>query len=128
MEINYSKLKQKEVISLSDGRLLGRVCDLAFCFPENKVLGITVSGGRFFKFSREEIFIPMKSVSKIGEDAILVNVSSEKPCSPPPPPPKVCPPHGGGGFPNGGGPPSGGGSPPYFSPHDDGRRSYDEYE
>lgn len=106
MEVNFSELKQKEVINVSDGRHLGKVCDLSFKFPEGKIIGFTVTGCKGFKFSRQEVFLPFNCVSKIGEDAVLVNLSES---SPPPPPPKgqpFCPP-----------------APPQQS-----RRSLDEYE
>ncbi|MCI9407529.1 MAG: PRC-barrel domain containing protein [Clostridia bacterium] len=114
MEFTFCGLKQKEVISLNDGKNLGRVCDITFSFPENNLLGLTVTGGRGFKFTRQEIFIPMRSVVKIGEDAVLVKLDdkSDKPEKPDKRPPKhnCCPPP----------------CPPYNCPPD--RRSYDEYE
>lgn len=108
MELNFSQLKQKEVISLADGKSLGKVCDAALLFPENKITGLIVTGGKLFKFMRQEIFLPVNCIVRIGEDAILVNFTpGEKPVPPPPPPPNgVCPP------------------PPPPQP----RRSFDEYE
>lgn len=92
MEITFSKLKQKEVISLTDGKHLGRVCDITFGYPDNCVLGFTVTGCKsMFKFGRQEQFLPVKSVVKIGEDAVLVNTQPPK-GNPPPPPKPPCPP------------------------------------
>lgn len=122
MEVTYSSLKQKDVINLLDGRNLGKVCDITFSFPENNVLGFTVTGCKGFKFSKQEIFIPIRSVVKIGDDAVLVKFgksesAQEKPpkkpncpppnncCPPPCPPDNCCPPQ-----------------------RPDNRRSYDEYE
>lgn len=122
MEVTYSSLKQKDVINLLDGRNLGKVCDITFSFPENNVLGFTVTGCKGFKFSKQEIFIPIRSVVKIGDDAVLVKFGKsdsppEKPpkkpncpppnncCPPPCPPDNCCPPQ-----------------------RPDNRRSYDEYE
>ncbi len=119
MEINFTELKQKDVINISDGKHLGRVCDMTFSFPENKVLGFTVTGCKGFKFSKQEVFLPVSCVVKIGKDAVLVkfgqdeappeknkNERQPKRCPPPCPPP--CPP-----------------CPPPCPPD---RRSYDEYE
>lgn len=101
MEQTFNELKKKDVINLIDGKHLGKVCDLTFTFPENHILGITVTGCKGFKFSRQDIFIPIKSVVKIGEDAILVKFGEEckqePPCPPPHngnklPPPNNCPP------------------------------------
>ena len=111
METSFSELRTKEVINTADGRRLGKVCDLVFCYPENRVLGIVVPGGRGFGFWKSEQFIDMKNIIKIGDDVILVNFNMPpKPCghkhgrgcgggnTPPPPPPLY---------------PSGGGNPPY---------------
>lgn len=132
METSFSELRTKEVINTADGRRLGKVCDLVFCYPENRVLGIVVPGGRGFGFWKSEQFIDMKNIIKIGDDVILVNFNiPPKPCghkhgrgcgggnTPPPPPPLY---------------PSGGGNPPYPpqggapSQGYPGRRSYEEYE
>ena len=132
METSFSELRTKEVINTADGRRLGKVCDLVFCYPKNRVLGIVVPVGRGFGFWKSEQFIDMKNIIKIGDDVILVNFNMPpKPCghkhgrgcgggnTPPPPPPLY---------------PSGGGNPPYPpqggapSQGYPGRRSYEEYE
>ena len=35
MEMSFSELRTKEVVNTADGRRLGKVCDLVFCYPEN---------------------------------------------------------------------------------------------
>ncbi len=120
MEVNFSFLKQKDVINLNDGKNMGKVCDLSFTFPENNVLGFTVTGCKGFKFSKQEVFIPIKNVIKIGKDAVLVKYGDkdDKPDCPPPCPPKQpCPPPC---------PPNN--CPPPCPPPKPNRRSYDEYE
>ncbi len=130
MEQTFSDLKKKDVINLTDGKNLGRVCDITFTFPENNVCGFTVTGCKGFRFSKQEMFIPISAVTKIGEDAVLVKLGKEgepehKPphhseCPPqnfpPDCPPNNCPPWHGGNQ---------GGNPPPRPPQ---RRSYDEYE
>lgn len=74
METGYCQIRQKDVINLRDGRKLGKVCDVVFLFPEGRVLGIIVPGGR--GFFQPEQFIELKNIVRIGEDAILVDVSS----------------------------------------------------
>lgn len=122
MEVNFTALKQKDVINLNDGRNMGKVCDLSFTFPENYVLGFTVTGCKGFRFSRQEVFIPIKQVVKIGKDAVLVKFGEDnqghppkppKPGCPPPCPPNNCPPNN---------------CPPNGPPQRPDRRSYDEYE
>lgn len=74
MELSYNDLRKKEVVNTLDGKKLGRVCDLIFCYPENRILGFVVPGSRAFGFKREEYFIDLKNIVKIGEDVILVNI------------------------------------------------------
>ena len=101
MEISYNELKKKEVVNTVDGKKLGHICDLVFSCPENRVQGFVVPGGRAFGFRREEYFIDLKNVVKIGEDVILVNIGLPKkqggkstltaqmpPPQPPPPTPR----------------------------------------
>jgi sporulation protein YlmC with PRC-barrel domain len=129
MEFCYSGLKQKDVITVGEGKNLGKVCDLTFSFPENFIIGLTVTGCRGFKFNRQEIFIPISNVRKIGQDAILVNISPpDSGGSVPPPPKKSCsgeknnclssPLQNGAPF----------NCPPDMCQPRDSRRSYDEYE
>ncbi len=117
MELSFSQLRAKEVINTQDGRKLGKVCDIALCYPENRWTGIIVPGNRGF-MRKSELFIDLKSITKIGEDVILVNVGYAKPPN--------CPPRRGGGN-----------IPPNPSPHtgynggfggDFGGRNYEEYE
>jgi sporulation protein YlmC with PRC-barrel domain len=94
MEVLYNKLKKKDVVSLSDGKNLGRVCDMEFFYPQNNLKGYYVTGCRGFKFNKQQLFIPVGNIVKIGEDVILTNFN----CKPPQPkPPKGergnnCPP------------------------------------
>ena len=74
MELSYNDLRKKEVVNTVDGKKLGRVCDRVFCYPENRILGFVVPGSRAFGLKREEYFIDLKNIVKIGEDVILVNV------------------------------------------------------
>lgn len=100
MELSFQQLKQKDVISVTDGKNLGKVCDITVSFPENNWLGITVPGCKGFKFTnKREMFISVKQIVKVGEDAVLVKIEDKKECHdkppkdkcPPPCPPK-CPP------------------------------------
>ena len=113
MEITFSELKQKDVINLIDGKHMGKVCDISFCFPKGDVLGFTVTGCKGFRFSKQEIFLPLKRVVKIGQDAVLVKFGKEEAPPPPPKEPPRCPP------PN---------CPPQNCPPPQNRRNYDEYE
>lgn len=136
MELSFSDLRAKEVVNTQDGKKLGKVCDLVFCYPENKIVGLVVPAGRGV-FKRDDRFIAMKNIVRIGEDVILVDLPAlpkserckDKKDPPrggyPPngayPPNGSCPPNC--YPPNGGCTPRGGGMP---SPND--RRSFEEYE
>ncbi len=101
-----------DVVSVNEGKNLGKVYDIAFYLPENKIKGFFVTGSKGFHFSKSDMFVPVKHILRIGEDVILVDDGSrppqgEKPPFPYPPKPD-CPPK----------PPC----PP------DPRRSFDDYE
>lgn len=109
MELSFSSLRTKEVVNTQDGRKLGKVCDVALCYPENKWLGIIVPGSKGWGRKKNDLFIDLKQIVKIGEDVILVNIGlprrqeSDKrgicgqsaPCAPtcPPSGPPNCAPH-----------------------------------
>ena len=96
MEISFTELRAKEVVNTQDGRRLGRVCDVVLCYPENRWIGLVVPSGRGFG-RKQELFLELKHIVKIGEDVILVNIGYPRtqkgdkrnpgmPISPPPPP------------------------------------------
>lgn len=130
MEMSFSELRTKEVINTNDGRRLGKVCDIVFCYPENRVIGIVAPGGKGFSIWKNEQFIDMKNIVKIGDDVILVNFNMPpKPCRKPGRGHSSCPPSGGpGGGMNGGGPGMQGGMNPLDYGQGGNRRSYEEYE
>ncbi|MBE7086506.1 MAG: YlmC/YmxH family sporulation protein [Clostridiales bacterium] len=77
MELSFSQLRAKEVINMQDGRKLGRACDVVLCYPENRWLGIVVPGGRGV-WKKNDLFIDLRHIIKIGEDVVLVNVGMPK--------------------------------------------------
>ncbi len=91
MELSFSELRAKEVINTQDGKKLGKVCDVALCYPENRWIGIVVPGGKGFGFKKNNLFIDLKHIAKIGEDVILVNIGM--PRKNPPKRPPYCPPN-----------------------------------
>ena len=99
METSYSELRSKFVVNVTDGKNLGRTCDVIFSFPEGKVFGFVVPGKRFRVFKSNDLFIPLKNIVKIGTDVVLVDLrSQQKPdggkkrpqyCDYAPPPPEA---------------------------------------
>lgn len=116
MELSFSELRAKEVVNTQDGKKLGKVCDIVLCYPENRWIGIVVPGNRGFCAKKNDLYIDLKRIVKIGEDVILVNAgTAQKPC-------------GKNGFSHGTNnvPP-----PPYAAPNAFGgapTRNYDEFE
>ncbi|MBR2967588.1 MAG: YlmC/YmxH family sporulation protein [Clostridia bacterium] len=75
-ELSYSELRQKDIVSISDGRKLGKIVDLVFS-PSGKVKGIVAPyGRRFLCFRNQEVYIPYINIKTIGEDIILVDVDT----------------------------------------------------
>ena len=99
MELSFNDIKKLQVINLNDGKNLGKVCNIIFFYPENTIKGFVATGGKCFRFSREEQFIPLSEVVRIGEDVVLVKAGKGKNCPPPSPPGRGmgCPPGIGGG-------------------------------
>ena len=96
VETSFRELNKKEAINVADGKRLGRVCDVVFSYPEGRVQGIVVPGGRGFRFGKADLFIELKCVTKIGVDVVLVDIKTApktegkrnkgEHCAPPPPP------------------------------------------
>lgn len=74
MELSYTYLRSKDVVNVADGKRLGKICDVVFSYPENCVLGIVAPGSKNI-FKRNEVFIEMSAITKIGDDVILVCVN-----------------------------------------------------
>lgn len=82
METSFTDLRNKQVINVLTGRLLGNVCDIIFDLRCNNILGLIVPGTKstfnFFK-PCQEIFVPLSCICKVGEDVILVEVVEPNP-------------------------------------------------
>ena len=76
-------LRDKEVVSVCDGRRLGYVCDLAIDLKSGRVISLIIPGDlKYFGFKREEsCVIPWCAITRIGDDIILVNPSQIQPSS-----------------------------------------------
>ena len=76
-------LRDKEVVSVCDGRRLGYVCDLAIDLKSGRIISLIIPGDlKYFGFKREEsCVIPWCAITRIGDDIILVNPSQIQPGS-----------------------------------------------
>ena len=80
METSYRELKCKFVVNVTDGRNLGKTTDIVFTYPEGRVLGIAVPGKNGLRlFKREDLFISLHNVVKIGADVVLVDLKIARP-------------------------------------------------
>ena len=69
--------KQKEVISINEGKILGFVVDVQADFENGEIHEIIVARtGRLFGgvLGKNNISIPWEKIKKIGEDVILVEI------------------------------------------------------
>ena len=78
--ISTDKLKNKEVINISDGRSLGFVYDIEVDLDKAVIDGIVIPGARGFMglFSKKEgdMVIKWDKVKTVGDDVILVDLES----------------------------------------------------
>ena len=76
--MNYTvfDLKKKTVINVTDGKQLGRVCDVSFSYPQGSVEGIIIREGKFF--SGDKFLIRLACIEKIGKDTVLVKLSNKE--------------------------------------------------
>ena len=74
MEYNYSDLKKKSVINVSDGKNLGKICDLVISWPDGKVTGMIVPGRKSGLFGGSELIIGFGCIDRISDDSVLVKV------------------------------------------------------
>ncbi len=75
-ELSFCELRRKDIVSINDGRKLGRIVDLVFS-SSGKVQGIVAPYGRRFLFFRsQEVYIPYCNIKTIGEDIILVDIDA----------------------------------------------------
>ena len=74
-------LKDKEEVSVCDGRRLGYVCDLAIDLKSGRIMSLIIPGDlKYFGFKREaSCVIPWCAITRIGDDIILVNPTLAEP-------------------------------------------------
>ncbi len=80
MEISFGELRCKEVVSVSDGKKLGRIIDLSLDL-NGRVLGLILpQSGRVFKAIADKncLFVPWRNICSIGDDIIMVNLEGRR--------------------------------------------------
>ena len=75
--MNFSEIREKDVINIRDGRNLGKPIDLVLneeaCIDALVVPGSSASFLSFLKPNREGCAIDWRKVRRIGDDVILVD-------------------------------------------------------
>ena len=77
--VKISELKQREVISINDGKRLGIVYDVEIDMEKGTIDALVIPGtGRVMGlFSREsDVVVNWESIKKIGTDVILIDGGS----------------------------------------------------
>ena len=88
-DMTFTDLRSKDLINSSDGKRLGKACDIVFDSVTGKIRGIVAPYGKKSYFGKgQDIFIPFKCILKIGEDIVLVDVNCQQLKHDHPPP--VC--------------------------------------
>ncbi len=75
METSFLELRKKDVVNVKDGKKLGRISDTIFTYPEGRVMGFIAPGGKWFCFTKTEVFIDIRNIVRIGFDTVLVDIS-----------------------------------------------------
>ena len=75
-ECNTGDFREKEVVNLCDGRLLGFVSEIEFDVVDGRITAIVVPGrGGFLGIGGEDdLVIPWCRIEKIGEDSRRITI------------------------------------------------------
>lgn len=73
--LRLADLQRKDVVSIKDGRRLGRIIDVEIN-GVGAIEYLVIEPKRFFRLfsSREETTVTFSQINKIGEDVILVEI------------------------------------------------------
>ena len=77
--ISISEFRIKDVVDVSSGKKLGTIGDIDINVTSGKIQAIIIGGtGKMMGFfgKEEEMIVPWRNIVKIGEDVILVRLSS----------------------------------------------------
>ncbi|UYO36852.1 YlmC/YmxH family sporulation protein [Bacillus zhangzhouensis] len=77
--ISISEFQIKDVVDVSSGKKLGTIGDIDINVTSGKIQAIMIGGtGKMMGFfgKEEEMIVPWRNIVKIGEDVILVRLSS----------------------------------------------------
>ena len=78
MTILYSELKKKDIVDVTNGKNLGKACDLLISKHSGKIEKLIVKRCGFL--ACEDLEIPFDKIVKIGDDAILIDFTEKNNC------------------------------------------------
>lgn len=70
---NSEDFRDKQVVCMADGRLLGYVTEIEFDVCDGRITAVVVCGEGGLLSRGDEVVIPWEKIEKIGEDVILVS-------------------------------------------------------
>ena len=78
--MKLSDLQNKDIVNVNDGRNIGNIIDVKIDEFSGNIVSFVIEPNRNFfrlfnKTGRVDTEIKWKSITKIGEDVILVNIS-----------------------------------------------------
>ena len=82
MITKFSKLREKEVINIRNGKRIGCVSDIELDLNTGRILRLVIpKSGKYFGFStgKNTLYIPWQNIEKIGDDTILVRYAELSP-------------------------------------------------
>ncbi len=78
--MKLSELQRKDIINIKDGSLLGKIIDVEFDQNSGYMIKFIIEKNSFIKSlftSNNEISIKFNQIKKLGEDVILIDISSK---------------------------------------------------
>lgn len=79
--LKISEIQTKEIINISDGKVLGHLSDIDIDLESGKIEEIIIGGtGKMLSFlggKETEIVIPWSNIVKIGSDVVLVRLETK---------------------------------------------------
>ena len=76
--MKLSELQKKDIVSLKDGKKIGRIIDVEFDTSSGYMIKFVIERAHFVRslfYSTEELTIKFTQIKKMGEDVILIDIS-----------------------------------------------------
>ena len=76
--MKLSELQKKDIISIRDGKKIGRIIDVEFDINNGYMIHFVIEKAHYLKsiFSQsDELTIKFSQIKKMGEDVILIDIS-----------------------------------------------------